>query len=172
MIPYLIANLAAMLLMVASFKAPKLARFGFMMLFAVACWYNVTTVLATPAVYTDFDDLAILRVYRWFISGPFHSMITPVVLTIAAGQAFIAMSMPLSGRLFTLGCLAGVVFCLGIFPLGWGSAIPAPAFLAIGFYRLYRQAIEQPGSLTTDHPSSASGAVTSQPADEPLNQPV
>ncbi|MVM33929.1 hypothetical protein GO755_28090 [Spirosoma sp. HMF4905] len=136
-IAYGVSNLAAVLLMIACYKRPVVARLGFAVLFGWASWFNVSTVLETPWVYTDFADYALLG-YRWFILGPFQKLVAPVVLAIALGQLMIAASMPLMGRFFKLGCLGGLLFSAAILPLGLGSAFPAMVFIAVGFYRLYQ----------------------------------
>jgi hypothetical protein len=137
LILYGVSNVAAILLMIACYKRPLIARFSFALLFGWASWFNATTVLSTPWVYTDFADFAMLDSYRWFILGPFEKISTPLILTIAAGQLFIAASMPLTGWIFKAGCIAGVLFLLAILPLGFGAAFPAMVFLAIGFYQLW-----------------------------------
>ncbi|UFH57121.1 hypothetical protein [Spirosoma sp. KNUC1025] len=134
---YSASNLAAILLMIACYKRPLIARFCLALLFGWASWFNATTAVETPWVYTDFADYAVLG-YRWFILGPFEPITTPFVLTVAAGQLLIAISMPLTGQLFKLGCLAGMVFSVAVLPLGLGAAFPAMLFLALGFYRLWQ----------------------------------
>ncbi|AUD04283.1 hypothetical protein [Spirosoma pollinicola] len=138
LILYAVSNIAAILLLIACYKRPLIARFCFALLFAWASWFNATTALATPWVYTDFADYAVLDVYRWFILGPFGKVATPLILTIAAGQLFISVSMPSTGRLFKMGCVAGILFSIGILPLGIGAAFPAMVFIAMGFYQLWR----------------------------------
>lgn len=135
-IAYTLTNLAAVLLVTACYRRPVLARFSLALLFGWAGWFNIITVLETPWVYSDFADYVVFPVYRWFILGPFDKIAVPFILTIAAGQLFIAVAMPMTGRLFRAGCLAGFVFSLAILPLGLGSAFPAMLFLALGFYRL------------------------------------
>ncbi|GAB2515450.1 hypothetical protein [Spirosoma aerophilum] len=146
---YAVSNVGALLLMIACYKRPIVARFSFALLFGWASWFNATTVLSTPWVYTDFADYAVLDVYRWFILGPFEKVATPLILTIAAGQLFIAFTMPLTGWLFKAGCVTGILFSMGILPLGLGAAFPAMLCLAIGFYQLWqhpadRQLLKRP----------------------------
>ncbi len=138
LILYAMSNGVAILLLVACYKRPVIVRFCFALLFGWASWFNATTALTTPWVYTDFADYAVLDVYRWFLLGPFEKVAAPFILVIAAGQLFIAISMPLTGRLFKTGCFAGILFSLGILPLGLGAAFPAMAFIAMGFYHLWR----------------------------------
>lgn len=138
LILYAVSNGAAILLMIACYKRPIIARFSFALLFGGASWFNTTTVLSTPWVYTDFADYAVLDVYRWFILGPFEQIAMPLILIIAAGQLFIAFSMPLTGRLFKAGCVVGILFSIGVLPLGLGAAFPAMLFLAVGFYHLWK----------------------------------
>lgn len=136
-VAFALSNALAVGLLMASIRRPVLARFLFSLLFAGAGVYNASTALTSPWVYADFADYAVLDVYRWFILGPFERVAQPIILFVAAGQAFIALAMGLTGRLFRWGCIAGLLFCVGISPLGLGSAFPMPLLLAAGFHRLY-----------------------------------
>lgn len=122
--------------MIACYKRPVIARFGVALLFGWASWFNATTVLSTPWVYTDFADYAVLDCYRRFLLGPFEKIAIPFMLTVAAGQLGVAVSMSLTGRLFAVGCIADTLLSLLILPLGLGAAFPALVFVAVGLYRL------------------------------------
>lgn len=74
-----------------------------------------------------------------------------MVLGIAAGQVFIAVSMFMKRRWFRAGCVGGMVFCLAITPLGLGAAFPATLLLAIAFYRLYRHEARETVGEVLDH---------------------
>ncbi len=138
-IAYSLSNLVALLLLWASWKKPSVARALFMLLFAWAAWFNTTTVLATPAIYTGYAQYAIVGWYRQFILGFFAQHTAPLVLAIAAGQAGIALGMLANGRLFRVGAVGGIVFLLCIAPLGAGSAFPCTLLMAAGMWRLYGQ---------------------------------
>ena len=58
-----------------------------------AAWFNATTVLTTPALYTGYAQYTLLEGYRAFINGFFSQHTAPVVLAIATGQAGIALGM-------------------------------------------------------------------------------
>lgn len=135
---FALSNAGAVGLLMASIRRPLLARFLFSLLFAGASVYNAYTVLNSPWVYAEVAEYAVLDVYRWFMLGPFERVAKPLVLLIAAGQAFIALSMGLTGRPFRWGCRAGLFVCVGISPLGLGAAFPMPLLLAAGFHRLHR----------------------------------
>ncbi|GAB4006270.1 hypothetical protein GCM10028808_07900 [Spirosoma migulaei] len=135
-IAYVVTNVVSVGQAVASYRWPTVARIVFGLLFASAAFVNTRTVLDTPWVYQSYADYAI-PLYSRFILGPFETIVQPMVLSIAIGQALIAGSMAMKGRWFRGGCLGGIVFCLAIAPLGLGSAFPATLLMAVAFYRLY-----------------------------------
>ncbi|GAB3250866.1 hypothetical protein GCM10027347_08930 [Larkinella harenae] len=134
---YIIANLLFLFSIWSSKHRPRLTRLAFLLLFAWAAWFNSSTVLTIPKLYQDYAITAI-PIYRWFILGPFVAIIKPVVLVIAAAQLLIALTMLLKGELFRLGCWNGLVFGLGIAPLGWYAAFPATMLMAVAFYQLQK----------------------------------
>ncbi|WP_020597669.1 hypothetical protein [Spirosoma panaciterrae] len=135
---YIVVNSLSVLQWIASYRWPLAARIGFFILFLGAAIINTRTGLETPWLYQDFADYAI-PLYRRFIMGPFETMITPMVQSIAVGQLLIAASMFMEGNWFRAGCLGGIIFCLAITPLGFAAAFPATLLMATAFYQLYRQ---------------------------------
>lgn len=134
---YTVANLLFLFAIWGSKHWPRTTRLFFLLLFGWAAWFNASMALISPSVYQDYADTAI-PLYRWFIMGPFVTIIRPMILLIAAGQALIAGSMLLKGELFKLGCWDGLVFGLAIAPLGLYAAFPATVLMAIAFYRLQK----------------------------------
>ncbi|RRA99990.1 hypothetical protein [Larkinella rosea] len=132
---YTVVNLLFLSTIWSSKHWPRLTRLFYLLLFSWAAWFNATTALEAPWVYQDYADTAI-PVYKWFILGPFATIIKPMILVIAASQALIALTMTLKGDLFRLGCWDGLIFGLAIAPLGWYAAFPATVLMAIAFYRL------------------------------------
>lgn len=138
-IAYSLSNLVAVLLLWACWKKPLWARVLFFLLFAWAAWLNSTTALTTPAMYTGYAQYAFSEWYRQFINGFFAAHTVPIVLTIAAGQAGIAIGMLAKGPLFRLGATGAIIFLLSIAPLGIGSAFPCTLVMAAGVWMLYRE---------------------------------
>jgi hypothetical protein len=134
---YIIANILAFFSILASTRFPKLARLFFLFLFGWAFWINSSMAIDTPWVYQDYADSSI-PIYRKFITGAFESIMTPLVLVIAAGQALLAILMTLKGKLFKLGCWGGIIFCLAVSPIGSYAAFPATLFMAIALYILQK----------------------------------
>lgn len=137
-IAYTASNVIAILMVVAAYYNPRLARLLYALLFAWACWMNTQTALHNPNDYLDYAQYAV-PVYRNFINGWFGQHIAPMVLLIATGQGLIAISMLLKGWFFRYGCLGGVVFLLCIAPLGLGAAFPFSLIAGWGLWLLYRQ---------------------------------
>lgn len=137
-IAYSLSNVVGVILLLACWKKPAWGRALFFLLFAWAAWFNATTVLTTPALYTGYAQYTLLEGYRSFINGFFSQHTAPVVLAIATGQAGIALGMLAKGVLFRLGAIGGMVFLLSIAPLGVGSAFPCTLVMAAGMWLLYR----------------------------------
>ena len=133
----LVVNVFALVQLIGSYRWPTITRLIFCLLFGIVAVVNAKTVLTTPWVYQSYSDYAI-PLYNRFILGPFDAITQPMVLSIAVGQACIAVSMCMKRRWFQAGCLGGIVFCLAIAPLGLGAAFPATVLMALAFYRLYK----------------------------------
>lgn len=138
-IAYSVSNLAALGLLLASWKKPAWGRLLFFLLFGWAAWFNTVTVLSTPALYTGYGQYAFLPFYRTFINGFFAEHTAPIVLAIALGQAGVAVGMLAKGQLFRIGAFGGILFLLGIAPLGMGSAFPSPVVMAAALWMLFRR---------------------------------
>lgn len=136
-ITYVVVNVFAIVQVVGSYRWPTVTRVVFFLIFAIAAFINIRTVLDSPWVYQSYAYYAV-PLYSRFILGPFEFIIQPMVLTIALGQAFIAVSMFMKQTWFQMGCLFGIIFCVAIAPLGFGAAFPATLLMAFALYRLVR----------------------------------
>lgn len=136
----------SLLLLVAAFRYPRIARAIFAALFAWACWLNWRTAMATPAAYLDYGDLAVLRLYRAFIREIFSVRVALIVGAMATCQGLIAAGLVIGRPLARPALLGAVVFLVAIAPLGVGSAFPSTLLLAAGALRLLfdRSATERP----------------------------
>ena len=121
--PYLVTNLFALVLLVLALRAPAIARWVFVVLFAGAAAFNVATALRTPGDYVMFADHAVAPLAAW-LRGWFATHVALVVLPIAAGQGAIAALLASRGGSLRLGVLGAVLFFAGIAFLGVGSAFP------------------------------------------------
>ena len=134
-----IANLLALLQLIASVKWPRIARLSFFILFAWASWANWKTCLQNPLVYLEYADLTWSSLYKNFINGWFANNITVAVGFVATCQAMIALAMLLRGWIYSAGCIAAIVFLLAILPLGIGAGFPSTAIMAFACYILFRK---------------------------------
>ncbi len=141
-VAYALSNLIALIVLWCSWKKPNIARLLFFLLFVWASWANSSTVLRTPEVYLEYADFTFLPFYKDFILGFFSRYIQPFVLSIAACQFLIGISMLLKGWVFKLGAIGGILFFVGIAPLGVGSAFPCSIIGALGLYLIYRANID------------------------------
>lgn len=135
---YCISNAAALLILYAAWKQPRLARLILFLVFGWASWINLTTALRRPGVYLEYGDLSLLKIYRQFISGWFSRHVEEVVVFIAVCQALIAILLLLKGWLMRVGAAAAIVFLLAIAPLGVGSAFPFSLLVAAALCRILR----------------------------------
>lgn len=138
-IGYVISNVVALLMLWYSWKRPVTARALFFLLFVWAGFTNAATSLNNPRVYLEYADFTFLPFYKNIILGFFSRNITGIVIVIAICQLVIGISMLLNRRVFKLGCIGGILFLIGITPLGVGSGAPATIIWAIGLYFLYRE---------------------------------
>ncbi len=136
---YIISNLVALLMLWFSRRKPVTARALFFLLFVWAGVTNATTSISTPGVYLEYADFTFLSFYKSIILGFFGRNITVIVMCIAICQLLIGVSMILKGVIFKLGCIGGILFLIGITPLGVGSGAPATLTWAVGLYLLYRR---------------------------------
>jgi len=136
------STIVALLMLIISVRTRTAGRILFSLLFAWAAVTNVRTALVSPTDYLGFAGLTVSDLYRWFILGFFAQHITPIVVTIAAGQAWVAAAL-LRGRRWQRAGLAGaVVFLLAIAPLGIGSGLPATVIMALGAGVLWREPVK------------------------------
>jgi len=138
LVPYLISNLVALLILWAAWKKPTLARLLFALLFIWACAMNLFTALTNPSDYLAYANMA-LDWYKDFIEGWFADHITVMVTLIAIGQGAIAIGMLLSKPWVQLACVGAILFLLGIAPLGVGSAFPFSITASAAAYLIFRK---------------------------------
>jgi len=138
LIPWLISNIIALLMLWVALKRPKITRLLFFLLFAWACWMNYTTSHQTPEVYLQYASLSI-KWYRPFIVGWFSRHITDVVSAIAIVQGFLAVGMLLKGWWVKTACIGIIIFLIAIAPLGIGSEFPSTLTAAVAAFILLRK---------------------------------
>ncbi len=134
LIPWLISNSIAIIILVSAFKKPKLARLIFILLFLWAFWINYNTAHKNPNEYLNYAALSPYDLYSTFINGWFKSHITSMVSLIAFGQALIALGMLLKGLVLRISCFGAIIFFIAISPLGIGSAFPFPIICLLAIY--------------------------------------
>ena len=137
---YLISNSIALVVLFLAWKKPTAARLSFGVIFLAAGIVNTLVAITNPADYLNYGKFAVLQIYRDFIDSWFADHTRQIVLSIAAGQLFIALGMFMDGR-FRKPALGGIViFGLAIAPLGIGSAFPCSVLLAIAAIMLWNPA--------------------------------
>jgi len=123
--PYLIANAVALLILIAAFWRPTVARWIGVVIFAWASLTNAVISLNQPERYVEYATLTPSTLYRDFILGWFSQHVQAFVLPIAFGQMAIAILLAMrSRRLRLLGLAGALVFLLAISPLGIGAGFP------------------------------------------------
>lgn len=145
MIPFVVSNVLALLLVWVCFRRWNAGRWLMGMIFLGACAFNTYTVINEPAAYMMYEQYAFLDWYQHFISGYFSRHILRIVLLIATGQFLVGLFLVVSEKLVRLGALGAIIFFLAIAPLGLGSGFPASLLLAFAAWLLYRKA--PPGIL-------------------------
>ena len=127
----LVSTVIALIVIVATLRSVVMGRALLVMLFAWAAVANIETVLQQPMSYLDYAPMAISDVYRQFILGFFAGHVTGIVMTIAVGQALVAIMLLLGGRAERVGLIGAAVFLAAITPLGVYAGFPATLILAV-----------------------------------------
>lgn len=122
---YLGANAFALGVLALAFWRRGAARWVGVGVFAWAAVANTTTALRQPHDYLNYAALTPSAWYRDFIVGWFSLYVTPVVVSIAAGQIVIAALLASRRSLHRwIGAAGAWVFLIAISPLGIGSGFP------------------------------------------------
>jgi hypothetical protein len=138
LLPFIISNIVAIIILVSSFYHTKLTRLLFILLFGGASWLNFTVAHQNPSDYLSYSDLA-LPIYRDFINGWFKNNIREMVTMISIGQGLIALGMTLKGIWVKLASIGSIIFFLSISPLGVGAAFPFPFITAFAAYLIMKR---------------------------------
>jgi hypothetical protein len=142
---YMTANAIALVILFLAVRRPRAARWLSVAIFAWASVTNTWTALGTPAVYLEYADLTLSETYRTFILGWFSRHIEPVVLSIAGGQAAIALLLAVGRPWRRIGVAGAIIFLLAIAPLGVGSGFPFSLTFAAALLMIDRKvAISSP----------------------------
>jgi hypothetical protein len=98
---------------------PNAARIflGFFFL-AMAIGINIVTVLVAPQSYIEMGKNALIPFYRWVFLNIISLNPVLFVLPIAAYQITIALLMLNKKKYVKIGLLGGIIFLVGITPLG------------------------------------------------------
>ena len=139
MLPVIIANLLAVVVMLFSYHFPRFMRFIWGIIFIVAGIVNLITVVNAPGIYVDTFGPAAMDFYKNIIYGTFSKHPGVYVAAIAGGQIFVGALIWSRGFWYYLGLIGGFIFLLAIAPLGAGSAFPSTVFLAFGLIFMMRK---------------------------------
>jgi hypothetical protein len=138
LIPYLISQGMALVLLFTAWKNTRLARFFFFLLFIWASCTNMYIGITNPGVYLEYAEMAI-PAYRDFINGWFRDHNHILIPLIAIGQLCIAIGMMLKKTWVDLACFGAITFLLSIAPLGTGSAFPFSLIASLAVWLIYRK---------------------------------
>lgn len=139
----MLSNLAALILLFAAVRWPRVARLLFFLLFAWASWMNWTTAIEKPQVYLEYAHFTWSVTYSNFINGWFSHHIRTSVGFIATCQALIALSMLLNKWIFKSGAIGAIIFLLAIVPFGVGSGFPTTLIMAIAMIVILKKHADQ-----------------------------
>jgi len=137
LIPYLIAQLVGVAILILAIKRPGWARWFFAVLFFAAGVFNWYTSVTNPLSYLGFADHAV-PLYRTFILGWFSRHVQLVIPLVATGQLLIATGLVAGGCWLAAACLGIILFLMAIAPLGIGSAFPFSILVSVAAYLVFR----------------------------------
>jgi len=145
LVPNLVSNIISAALVFTAVRWPRVTRVMFVVMFLVAGLFNAYTAVTDPEAYLAYADMAVLDIYRNFITGYLSGHVEEIILAIALGQLGVAALLCGSKHILNIGVGGGVIFFVAIIPLGVGSAFPASLLLAVAIV-LMRRGLVRAGS--------------------------
>jgi hypothetical protein len=141
-LPYIITNAVAIVIVISAMMWPTVSRVLLSVMFIGASIFNLVTSFTTPSAYLELGEFSTNDFYRSFIFGPFSTNVPLYVSGIAIGQLLIGVFVLYKGKLMKAALIGGIIFLLGISPLGYGSAFPSPVIFALAFAILLHRDIQ------------------------------
>lgn len=133
MVPLLVTNAVAILLLALSWYKPRGARYAWALVFTGASVVNFVIAVNDPSLYvTGFGPMAVFGFVRSFIEGWFAAHALWVVMLIAFAQFLISAGFILGGWARRVAAGVAIAFLLGITLLGLGAGFPSPLIMAAG----------------------------------------
>ncbi|HEX6892687.1 MAG TPA: hypothetical protein VF141_18395, partial [Chryseolinea sp.] len=129
-------------LVVSAMLWPTVSRLFLSAIFIGASAFNLVNSFVNPSSYLELGEFAEAELYRSFILGPFSSNVTLFVSTIAICQLFIGVFISYRGKLMRVAMAGGIIFLIGISPLDYGAAFPAPMIMAMALGILFFRHIQ------------------------------
>jgi hypothetical protein len=136
LIPYIISQVASIIILIVAWKKTKWARVLFALLFFWASGTNMFIGITKPDTYQLYADLAI-PLYSDFINGWFSRHNYIVIPLIAAGQFLIASGMLLKGWWVSAATIGAIIFLLSIAPLMVGAAFPFSITVSVAAWLIF-----------------------------------
>ena len=130
LLPYIISQVAGLVILFAAWKNTRIGRILFALLFFWAASVNMYMGLTDPGIYLEYAGMA-LPFYRDLINGRFNDHKEIIIPLIAVGQLLIAVGMVLKDRWVQWACTGAIVFLLAIAPLMVGSGFPFSVTVSI-----------------------------------------
>ncbi len=136
MLPYVIANLIGVGLVVLAWRRPGLTRSLVAIGFTIAALFNAHQAMTAPASYLAFARSAVPP-YPWLIEHVFALAPAVFILAIATVQLAGGVMLAFGNRAIArTGGFALIAFLLAITPFGYGAAFPAPLLYAVAIGRV------------------------------------
>ncbi len=140
MIPVIISNLFAIILIFICYFKPKAGNILWVIIFIAAGSYNIATAFKTPDIYVEaFGPTAVFSFNKNFIYGIFKSHTTFFVMLIASSQISAALFLLMKNKLYKFGIIAGIIFLIAVALLNTGSAFPSTILMAVSLAILYNK---------------------------------
>ncbi|MEO6914930.1 MAG: hypothetical protein ABI151_04090 [Chitinophagaceae bacterium] len=149
LIIYIVVNVGAIVILVAAFRSPKLARILLSAIFLWGCWAILKMAYSSPRDILSFEAPTI-KLYRNLFTGWFSQHIQLVAVVVGFLHGFVAFSLLLKGHIYRIGLIMGAIFLIIISPFGQGAAFPCPLILAVAMIVLLRyktRFIWEPGAI-------------------------
>jgi hypothetical protein len=133
--PFIVSNIVALALLFVGIKWRRAGRISFAVLFIAAGIFNAYQSTVDAGVYaTTYGETALLPFYKSLIYNIFAENAEIYVKLIASFQLFAGICLIFKKPLYCIGIFCGIVFLIGIAPLGLGSAFPSTLLMAVALY--------------------------------------
>lgn len=138
-----IVNLIAIIMTYLTFKKPGYGRFLFGGMFLLAGIFNLYYAFFNPDEFIYYTEFAVFDLYKEFFIGIYSDNSKLILMSIAGAQLVTGFGFWSKGAFVKYASIAGIIFLIGILPMGLGAAFPSTLIMAAGIYKTYTRSFNK-----------------------------